>query len=243
MRIILKDDNDDLLLKREGKGVRVFDSLKGIIESDYWVDMGLPSGTLWAKANIDVTTDSGLTEVNGEISPYTYVASFFSWGNTDGHTPNSEHTFDYTFDSTNYDSTSGKALTGNIPPSQDAAVVNLGKPWRMPSTEDFSELLNSNYTQYVNASGTVVTATNKEVTINGVKGVCLMSKINGNTLFLPCCGHSSGNAQANYGSRGYYWKSTMATAANGRCYRIQTSGITANHSVAKYYGFPIRPVI
>lgn len=243
MKFILKDDNDDLLLKREGKGVRVFDSLNGIIESDYWVDMGLPSGTLWAKANIDLTTDSRFQEVGGVISPYTYDASFFSWGNTDGHNPDAEEAFDYTFDSAAYAETDGSILTGNIPPSQDAAKIDFGMPWRMPSTEDFSELLDSENTTFVKADGTEVTTTTKLVTINGVKGICLMSKKNGNTLFIPCCGRSNGAARSYSGGRIYSWTSSYNTSSQAKALYVYSSTTDTARSLNRYYGLTIRPVI
>jgi hypothetical protein len=48
-----------------------------LLNADDWVDMGLPSGTLWCKKNIDVTQPNGLA-----ASPFQYGCSFFSWGNS-----------------------------------------------------------------------------------------------------------------------------------------------------------------
>ena len=69
-------------------------ALQGLEQSagrtDYMVDMGLPSGLLWADRNIDATQPDGFCE-----SPYQYEGSFFSWGNTEPHNPTSTSAFGY----------------------------------------------------------------------------------------------------------------------------------------------------
>lgn len=88
-----------------------------------WVDLGLPSGLLWAKANIGSAKPEG-------------VGLYFSWGNTDGHATGSG----YDFSQTVYDTTPAAAITANLSLSQDAARANLGTPWRMPTAAEFQEL-------------------------------------------------------------------------------------------------------
>lgn len=88
-----------------------------------WVDLGLPSGLLWAKANIGSAKPEG-------------IGLYFSWGNTDGHAEGSG----YDFSQAVYDTTPGKAITNNLSLSQDAARANLGAPWRMPTAAEFQEL-------------------------------------------------------------------------------------------------------
>ena len=101
---------------------------------DYlFVDMGLPSGLMWAKRNIDVTQPNGFA-----ASEFQYECSFFSWGNVECHNPISDSAFDYDFGSSNegpYASTPGAALTGDASLSYDAARINCGAPWRLPTTE------------------------------------------------------------------------------------------------------------
>ena len=87
------------------------------------VDMGLPSGLLWAKCNI------------GANSPEGY-GHYFSWGNTDAHAEGSG----YDFSQAVYDTTPAAAITANLSLSQDAARANLGAPWRMPTSAEFQEL-------------------------------------------------------------------------------------------------------
>lgn len=88
-----------------------------------WVDLGLPSGLLWAKANIGSAKPEG-------------IGLYFSWGNTNGHAEGSG----YDFSQAVYDTTPGAAITDNLSLSQDAARANLGTPWRMPSAAEFQEL-------------------------------------------------------------------------------------------------------
>ena len=243
MIIKLKDVNDDLALQRGDAVVHVFNQLKGVVESDFLVDMGLASGLLWAKANIDLTTDSKFQEVNGEISPFTYDCSFFSFGNTVGHNPISESAFDYDFGSSNdgpYASTPGAQLTGDIPLSYDAAAVNCGAPWRMPSREEFAELFDN--CDFIDENGDVISGTNKLTTINGIVGIRLKSKNNGNILFFPCSGYGNGTYWDYRGSYGFYWSSSLYSATDGCDLGFYSDGVYPQVNNLRFNGFVIRPV-
>ena len=231
---------------------------KPYVDSDLFVDMGLPSGVLWAKANIDLTTQSGFQEVNGEVSPFKYECSFFSWGNTDGHNPSSTSAFSYDWGGVNeqepyydgqvYGNTPGNTLTGNIPPSMDAARVNLGAPWRMPSLENFTELFAN--IDYIDADGNVVTAetsiaktaADKRVTVNGINGLYLRSKINGNQLFFPASGNGGGRSWDGRGSNGYFWSSTFGSARDARGLRFGSGGVDPARTGGRCSGRSVRPV-
>lgn len=211
------------------------------------VDMGLPSGLLWAIANLDATTQSGFAEVDGKPSPFKYECSFFSWGNTEPHNPISESAFSYDWGAANddlYAQTSGSKLTANIAPSQDAARANLGAPWRMPTTEEFKELFDN--VNFVQADGTTVispSTANKLVTVNDVVGIYLKSKINGNLLFFPCSGFGGGSSWSSRGSYGYYLSSSLYSATHGQCLNFYSGGVYPQNSLSRFYGFPIRPVM
>ena len=231
---------------------------KPYVDSDLFVDMGLPSGVLWAKANIDLTTQSGFQEVNGEVSPFKYECSFFSWGNTDGHNPSSTSAFSYDWGGVNeqepyydgqvYGNTPGNTLTGNIPPSMDAARVNLGAPWRMPSMENFTELFAN--IDYIDADGNVVTAetsiaktaADKRVTVNGINGLYLRSKINGNRLFFPASGGGGGRSWGGRGSNGYFWSSAFGSARYARGLLFSSGGVSPTGADNRYGGRSVRPV-
>lgn len=231
---------------------------KPYVDSELFVDMGLPSGVLWAKASIDLTTASKFQEVDGAVSPFKYECSFFSWGNTDGHNPSSTSAFDYNWGGVNeqepyydgqpYGTTPGNALTGNIPPSMDAARVNLGAPWRMPSMEDFTELFAN--IDYIDADGNVVTeetsiaktAADKRVTVNGINGLYLRSKINGNRLFFPASGYGNGRSWGGRTGGGFFWSSTFYSARHARHLNFSSNGVLPQYTFSRYCGFPVRPV-
>ena len=90
---------------------------KKMTESDKIVDLGLPSGTLWAAMNI------GANSIEG-------YGDYFAWGET---SPKSSYTSD------NY---MGNDITSaELPVGRDAATANLGSDWRMPSLDQIKELI------------------------------------------------------------------------------------------------------
>ena len=213
--------------------------------SDLFVDMGLPSGRLWAVANIDVTTQSGFAEVDSKPSPYKYECTFFSWGNNVGHNPISDSAFDYNWGSANdgpYASTPGAALTANAGLSFDAARAILGSPWCDPSTEDFAELF-ANIT-YIDVNGDAIAAetTNKLVTMNGIQGIRIKSNINNNILFFPCSGYGSGQSWDSRGSLGYYWSRSLSSQTSGRSLLFSSGGVHPQYDSVRFYGFARRAV-
>jgi hypothetical protein len=148
---------------------------RGIHNDHEWVDLGLPSGTLWASCNIGATTPEG-------------YGDYFAWGET--------KTKDY-YDWSNYkwwDNTKSKFTKyttndklGSTDPDNktvldvddDAAAANWGGHWRMPTEKEQRELFNN---------CTWVWTTLKEV--NGQKEVNGYQVIapNGNSIFLPAAG-------------------------------------------------------
>ncbi len=204
------------------------------------VDLGLPSGRLWATRNVDVTRMNGFAK-----SPYQYECSFFSWGNTDGHNPISASAFSYNWGTSNdgpYASTPGASLTGDAGVGYDAGAMNLGGPWKLPTTADFAELFNSAYTKYIDANGAEVTGTNKLVIVNGVQGILLQSKVNGKKIFFPCSGYGSGTSWRNRGSGGYYWSSSLYSSTHGRDLFFNSGGVNPQNYDYRFYGFAVRPV-
>ena len=213
------------------------------------VDMGLPSGVKWASRDIDLTKPGGFCE-----TPFVYEKSFFSWGNIDGHNPISVSAFDYNWGDVNaqepwyegqpYDSTKGNTLTGNIAVGEDfdAARANLGAPWRMPTNAEYGELFAN--IRYINADGTEVDTTkaNKLVTVNGIVGLYLESKINGARLFFSCSGSGNGRSWYVRGSYGFYWSSTFYSARYVRLLNFYSGGVNPQNIGNRYYGFALRPV-
>ena len=143
------------------------------------VDLGLPSGTLWATCNV------------GANEPQD-IGLFFAWGDTEGH--GNDPADGYFFNWENYkwcevvgydsyftkycsDSSRGKDefIDGKseLDPEDDAAYVNWGSQWRTPSNEQLEELRNE--------------CTWTPTTLQGVDGYEVKG-LNGNTIFLPTTG-------------------------------------------------------
>ena len=178
-----------------------------VYSSDDYVDLGLPSGTLWAKCNI------GATEPKG-------YGSYFAWGETQ---PKATYT------SANYTKSGISAITA----ADDAATVNWGAAWQMPTKEEMEELFNSEYT------------TQEWTTENGITGVRITSKANGNSIFLPATGYYSDYTYAmntNYSI--YYWTSTRATySANAYHLYGNKNSTPYVDAGSRYYGYSVRPVL
>lgn len=220
--------------------VNIFGLETSSTPSDLYVDMGLPSGLLWAKKNIDITQADGFA-----ASEFQYECTFFSWGNVDGHNPSSTSAFTYNWGTSNdgpYASTPGAALTGSESPTFDAARVNLGAPWRKPTTGEFAELFAN--IKYIDANGDEVDTTqaDKCVTVNDVKGLYLESTVNANRLFFPCSGDGYGQSWSLRGSYGNYWSSSFGSATNGRYLVFGSGGVYPQGSGNRFFGFAVRPV-
>ncbi len=202
--------------------VAVFDIPSTI---DY-VDLGLPSGTIWATYNIGAQTPESLGD-------------YFAWGETQPKDVYDWSTYQHCMGSglelTKYCNESYfgyNGFTDNLSvllPEDDAAVGNWGNGWIMPTKEDWQELLD-----------------NTECTMAIRKGVRgrLFTASNGNSLFLPTSGYRQGGGIFEVGSYGCYWSSSVdfdlfpVVAWNLRF----NSDTCAIYSDARGLGFSVRPV-
>ncbi len=197
-----------------------------IYTSDY-VDLGLPSGTLWATRNIGANSpeEYGDYFAWGEIAPKeVYTVQTYKWGGYDS---------DGQFYLSKYNSNSGYGMIDNkneLDPEDDAAYVNWGAAWRMPSDEQIKELIsicNWKWTQS-----------------NGVNGK-LFTGPNGNTLFLPAAGiyYSGDNSFRNEGSIGEYWSRMLNPSddINARALGLSETDISYGGSL-RAHGFTVRAV-
>lgn len=150
-----------------------------------YVDLGLPSRTLWATCNV------------GARRPEDY-GSYFAWGETEPKEEYSWGTYKWCNGSessiTKYNTADGRTelLLGD-----DAASANWGGGWKTPSQAQFDELFNSQYT------------TTQWTTLNGVAGRRITSKKNGRSIFLPAGGWRNGTDLRDTGSFGIYWSRTL----------------------------------
>lgn len=167
-----------------------------IFDGHDYVDLGLPSGTLWATCNV------------GANSPEEF-GDYFAWGET---TPKNLYDWksykysafvDGRYVLTKYCTNSYYGLDGLVDsltvldPMDDAAVANWGEHWRMPTGEEWSEL-------YQNTTLTWTTQ-------NDVDGI-LLTSWNGNSIFLPNTGFYLDDSLI-CTSLGVYWSSSLQTSS------------------------------
>ena len=190
-------------------------------EPDF-VDLGLPSGTLWATCNI------------GATSPEDY-GDYFAWGET-------EPKNDYTWETYKWCNGSDRTMTKyctkssygtidnktELEPEDDAACAYWGPSWRMPSQEQINELMSH--------------CSHESTTLNGVNGM-LVTGPNGNSIFLPAAGGIEGSTRLDAGLYGHYWSRTLDPDSN--CFA--NTLFTIPEAPGVYYGlrdhgFCVRPV-
>ena len=191
-----------------------------------FVDLGLPSGTLWATCNV------------GANAPEEY-GDYFAWGETEPKGDYSWGTYkwcsgDYYNQLTKYCFDSDYGLNGfadNLTVLQsgdDAATVNWGEKWRMPDYGQWMEL--------------VANTTFSWTSQNGVVG-CLLTSNNGKSLFLPAAGEWDDDCLDDVGESCIYWSnwSHYHTAlAMNSCFGSEGYFEIANGD--KCRGFSVRPV-
>ena len=141
-------------------------------DNTQYIDLGLPSGTLWADRNI------------GAIEPED-EGDFYAWGETE---PKKEYLWDnykWGEDCTKYNKKDGKTV---LDPEDDVVYLKTKGVAHIPTIEQIQELLDNTIS--------------KNQTINGVVGRLYKSKVNGNNIFLPFAGdcdyYMGGNLWSNY---------------------------------------------
>lgn len=195
-------------------------------EENKGVDLGLPSGLLWAGGNL-VKDSQGNYSVGEETDWGTYV----SWGNIIGHNEGEG----YNFDQTTYDSTPGKQVAANIPSNDaahDIALATLGSPWHLPTKEDFKELYDNTDSEWVaDYNGT------------GVAGYKFMKKTDHSVyVFFPASGLYSGTSLSYRGTYGHCWSSSFLSATSAYYLRFNSSSVLPQDYYNRRYGFTVRPV-
>ena len=196
-----------------------------------FVDLGLPSGTLWSTKNIGAT--------NGDTAKSWY-GNYYAWGEIETEDNYSWSTYKYANGAQNKltkycnDSTYGNdgftdGLT-QLVPEDDVATVTKSA-WRMPTNEDFEELI----------AGTTNSWVTNYKGISGLNGRVFTG--NGNTMFIPAAGyrHDSDTYQA--GSNCLLWSSSLYLYyPNSAYYLSLDSGNIDMYYRFRYRGFSIRPI-
>ncbi len=196
-----------------------FTTLK--IDHEY-VDLGLPSGLLWATCNV------------GASKPEDY-GNYYAWGETK--TKKTYNWSTYKLCGGNWDNLTKYNTNpgfGNVDDKtvldyiDDAARASWDDAWRMPTEAEMQELKDN--------------CTWEWTTQNDVNGYCVTGT-NGSCIFLPAAGYYQEGSLHNVGSYGYYWSSSLNTGYPSRAYYLYFGfGDVSMYSYVRVYGQPVRPV-
>ena len=187
-----------------------------------WVDLGLPSGLKWATCNV------------GANAPEEY-GDYFAWGETTTKDTYNWSTYKYCNGSyttlTKYNANSSYGSVDNktqLELSDDAAAVNWGGAWRMPTDAEMTEL-RTECTWTWTSKGSV----------NGYQ----VTGPNGNSIFLPAAGYRRSSGLDGAGSDGYYWSSSLYTDDPDGAYDVNfgSDGVDWGNG-GRCYGRSVRPV-
>ena len=153
--------------------LKVAAGIGGSTDKVEYVDLGLPSGNLWATCNL------------GASAPEAY-GDYYAWGEVE---PKQEYTYPNhkwykegapSLGFTKYNNEDGKL---SLEDEDDAVIQKLGNGWRTPTLADFRELTNQKYT------------TIEKTTLNGVAGYKITSKKNKKSIFIPFAGFKNDKPQ------------------------------------------------
>ena len=188
------------------------------------VDLGLPSGTLWADRNVgaDAPEAYGDYFAWGETEPKDYYYwDSYKWCNGSSSTMTKYCT------SSSYGTVDGKTT---LDLEDDAAYVNMGSEWRMPTKSELDELRN-------NCTWTWTTQ-------NGVPGKKVTGP-NGNSIFLPAAGYRRYSSLDYAGSYGNYWSSSLYWSDPNFAYFLYFDwcGYGWGSYCSRYFGQSVRAVV
>ena len=206
--------------------VQFVTNINDFIEYEF-VDLDLPSGTLWATCNVGAQSP----EIYGWYLAWGEVATKerFFW-NSYKLRSGAEWVSSYCIDS----EYGFKDEWTMLRSEHDAATANWGRDWQMPTTEQFKELLNSEYT------------TSKRTMQDDVYGMLITSNKNGNSIFLPAAGIFMEDVLINDGSRGYYWSRDLNTSTSNSTlacdFNFDTRYTSLDDMQLRIYGLSVRPV-
>lgn len=188
-----------------------------------WVDLGLPSRTLWAKCNVGAKNE-------------TDYGSYFQWGdimnktNADCSWKNYKYGDVSSTTLTKYNNSDNKTT---LDPEDDAVTQIMGSNWRVPTKANFQELLDNTRQEWIeNYNG------------SGVNGYKFTSTTNSNSIFIPASGYRYDSSFSYQGNIGFVWSCSLNTTDTGNAWYLEcgSSYISADTNTNRYYGFVVRGV-
>ena len=209
-------------------GCKKHEPQNGNLNGHDYIDLGLPSGTMWATCNV------------GAESPDQY-GDYFAWGETTPKATYNWSTYKYCKGDynqlTKYCSQFDFGFNGftddvvTLQPNDDAATANWGEGWSTPTYDQWVELLSK--------------CSHTWTTRNGVNG-CLFTARNGNSIFLPAGDSCNDEESRIIGDSGSYWSSTlhqyMPDGVKGFQFIISFEDCDLYDTFGRAYGRTVRAV-
>ena len=207
LEIIEREKDQEVEKAKQRKSEKSDDSCT--INGHEYVDLGLPSGLKWATCNV------------GANSPEEY-GEYFAWGET--YTKN-----EYYGDNCDLFGVEMEDIGGN--PYYDVATSEWGEEWRLPTKEEFEELVEKCEWKWMKKKG-----------VNGM----LVTGPNGKSIFLPAAGFRYGSSLNSVGSGGIYWSSIPDDGNDCDNYAYCLYFYSVNQNMYGYFrsnGLSVRPVV
>lgn len=191
-----------------------------------YVDLGLPSGTLWATINVGASkaSDAGL---------------YFQWGDTQGYTAEqvgkdkqfNQADYKWSIDGSNTNFSKYTTTGATLELEDDAAYANMGGDWHIPTPTQINELLSN--------------TTSTWETQDGVNGRLFTSKTdNSKSIFFPAAGNAQGGSLSGSGGSGFVWSSMLSASSvrDGQYLYFSSSYVNLGDS-SRVSGLSVRGVI
>lgn len=182
-----------------------------------YVDLGLP--VMWAFCNVDA------------VSPEE-PGGYYCWGETEELTVNGVRveTIDFVNTIITYSKYNTTDQKRTLDSADDVATVKWGGPWHIPDQQDLLDLWeNSDHF--------------KQVTINGKQVLKVVSKINGNYIYLPIGGYYGGGGYFDW-PQAFIWSRNLSTLNNeyGTGYSLRSNSSDGSYGNKRSDCLNVRPV-
>ena len=199
------------------------------------VDLGLPSGLKWASCNLGASRPEeygGYYQWAG-LEDVTDTSIYLDWDNCPYHTGSVYYNCwtkyiptDLSYFWSGIGSPDNKTV---LDPEDDVVHVKLGGNWRMPTKEEFDELIDNSTIEWT--------------TLNGVSGGKFTSKKNGKSIFLPVAGMRENNTLY-YNHTSYYWSASLYTDNPIMAYGVHfySDFVDTDYYTWRCNGLSVRPV-
>ena len=181
-----------------------------------YVDLGL--SVKWATCNVGATSPE-------------QAGLYFAWGETTGYTAEQVPGV-RAFTEDEYKAGHAASISADLTLEQDAAHINMGGKWRMPTKDEYQELLDN--------CNIVITDDYNET---GVKGKVFTSKVNGKSVFFPTVGDCHDSCVNNLGGYdGYYLSASWESSDSAWYLDFSYNGEYLKSFGSRYWGYSVRAV-